>query len=61
MELWKKREKHHTEVHSVLMENGCLNAKGHLVRWNGPKIIPLLNQLGHSDLSYHRCSCSKEG
>lgn len=58
METWQIREKHEKEVKEVLKAQGCLNWKGQIQRWVGPKVVPALHKAGHSSVGFDLCKCN---
>jgi len=58
MENWELREKHHLDVTSILKQAKAVDSKGLIRHWNGPVIVPMLNQAGHTSLDFDKCRCS---
>ena len=57
---WQLREKHATELDTILHDNGVyLPGSRRIVKWNGPKIMSDLENRGHSNLDYDLCTCRK--
>lgn len=63
MEHWQKCEKHHREIKEILTRLGCLDSNGQLRKWDGPKIVPEMEKLGHSSVAFEvngnpHCKCA---
>lgn len=60
MERWQLHQKHDTEINKILSDNGCLNNKRQIVRWNGPKVWPQILDAGHTSIGFNNCDCSRK-
>jgi hypothetical protein len=57
---WEFRQKHYRDIDSLQSKDGIhRDKKGFLRKYEGAKVQVALNLLGHSCLTYDKCSCHK--
>lgn len=53
---WELHEDHDLEIRAVLREQGMMDGKGQIRGW-GPKVIAVMNELGHTSVEFEICEC----
>ena len=56
---WIKMKTHDDVVRKILIDEKCMDSKGHILQWT-TKAYDKIVKAGHTSLDFDRCSCGRE-